>query len=159
MPIVENQSTEPGLAIVFTEALRDEFERFGVLQIVESIKDADAVLNATILRVKQETQTVTASEETALQLSTVMTISSELRRVSGPMLWSNDRLQVSKTFGTSSDVVVTSSADFAGSNLGASDLAALDTREISRGQEREALTDLSEQAAKKIYNEAVAPDF
>lgn len=159
VPLVENNSTEPGLAPIVTEALRERFERFGVLTVVDDRKDADAVLIAKVVSVRRETSAVTSNDETALRYDTVMTLAAELRRVSGPLLWQNNRMVVSKSFGTESSAVVTSSADFAGGGLAGSDLAALDVREISRGQEQEALGQLAEEVAKQVYNQAVAPDF
>ena len=159
IPLAENLTSQPGVSLQFTEALRDRFERFGVVTIVDKMSEADAVLNAKVLDINQEARTVTASTEQALQYETVMTIAAELRRVSGPVLWRNPEMIVSKDFGSTSDVVVTSSSDFASSSLSAGDLGALDNREVSRGQEKQALEDLAEQAAQNIYNEAVAPDF
>lgn len=159
IPLAENNTSEPGLALVLTEALQDHFERYGVVSIVESTRDADAILYTRILDLRRETETVTSRTDTALQLVTIMTIGAQLKRVTGPLLWADPSMSVSKSFGTSSDVVVTSSAGFSGSNLAAGDLSSLDSREISRGQEREALEDLSEKVAQRIYDEAVAEEF
>lgn len=159
IPLMKNLSTEPGLEITLTEALRDEFERYGVLTVVERRNEADAILQGTILSVKQETSTTTSNTDTALQLATVLRISAELRRTTGELLWQNENLSASKIFGAESGVVVTSSADFAAGNLGASDLANLDAREVSRGQQQQALEDLTEDVAEKIYTVAVLPDF
>jgi outer membrane lipopolysaccharide assembly protein LptE/RlpB len=159
IPIVENNTTEGSLSLIFTEALRDRFERYGVVSIVETANEADAVLTARVLRVQRETQTVTSQTDTSLQERTIIQISAELRRVTGPVLWRNDNLIVSRAFGAASSVVVTSSADFAGGNLSSSDLGSLDSREVARGQERAAFEYLCEDAARKIYDEAVAPEF
>lgn len=159
IPLVDNSSTETGLSTVVTEALRDQFERFGVLTVVEEESEADAVLNARILRVQRETSAVEAKSDAALQRDTTMTLAAELRRTDGPVLWRNTKLVVTKPVAASSDVVVTSSVDFAGGSLGASDIRGLDSREVSRGQDQEALNSLAEQAARVIYDQAVAPDF
>ncbi|MCB0317939.1 MAG: hypothetical protein KDD56_04225 [Bdellovibrionales bacterium] len=159
IPLAENLTSQPGVSLQLTEALRDRFERYGVVVVVDTLGEADAVLNTKVLDINQEARTVTANTEQALQYETVMTIAAELRRTSGPVLWRNPQLMVSKDFGSTSDVVVTSSSDFASNSLSARDLGALDSREVSRGQEQQALEDLAEQAAQNIYNEAVAPDF
>lgn len=159
IPLAENLTSQPGVSLQLTEALRDRFERYGVVVVVDTLGEADAVLNTKVLDINQEARTVTANTEQALQYETVMTIAAELRRTSGPVLWRNPKLMVSKDFGSTSDVVVTSSSDFASNSLSARDLGALDSREVSRGQEQQALEDLAEQAAQNIYNEAVAPDF
>lgn len=159
IPRVENNSTESSLTSTLTEALRDRFERFGVVTVVEDINEADAVLKSRIIKISKSTRTVTSNTDATQQYDTTMTVGAELRRTTGAVLWRNPHFTVTKDFGTSSDIVVSSSADFAGGSLGASDLGGLDTREIARGQEQEALNDLAEQVAKKIYDEAVAPDF
>ncbi|MBX7145597.1 MAG: hypothetical protein K1X79_14190 [Oligoflexia bacterium] len=159
IPQVQNNTTESGLSSVMTEALRDQFERFGVLTVVDDASEADAVLRAKIVRVNRESRTGTSRTDTALQFDTVLTIAAELQKVSGAMLWRDNSISVSRAFGTTSGSVVTSSSDFASGGLSASDLGALENREIARGQEQEALQMLAEQAARQVYDEAVAPDF
>jgi outer membrane lipopolysaccharide assembly protein LptE/RlpB len=159
IPLVVNNSPEAGLSTVVTEALRDQFERYGVLTIVEDDADADAILRARIVKVTRESRTSTSDTDTALQFDTVLTLAAELQRMNGPILWRDNNIQVSRAFGTTSGVIVTSSADFASGSLGASDLGSLENREVARGQEQEALRALAEQAARQIYDEAVAPDF
>lgn len=159
IPMVENHSAENGFSSTMTEALRERFERYGVVNVVETAGEADAILNVTVNRVQQGTQSVTSTTDTALQQNTTVTLSGELRRLSGEILWRNPSIRISRAFGTASQAVVTSSVDFASGSLGAGDLGSLDNRELSRGQEREALTTLAEEAAASIYDEAVAPDF
>ncbi|MCB0310022.1 MAG: LptE family protein [Bdellovibrionales bacterium] len=159
IPLVENNTTEAGLAVTMTEALRDEFDRYGAVLVVEDEFEADAVLRSRILKVVSGTRSSTSTTDTALQLDTTVTLWTELSRQDGSVLWRNPNLAVTRSFATSSDVVVTSSADFAGSSIGSGDLGALDTREISRGQEQQVLEDLAEEAARKVYDQAVAPDF
>jgi hypothetical protein len=88
-----------------------------------------------------------------------MFITGELRRVTGPVLWRDNQIRVSQTFGSDSSVVVTSSVAFAGGSISAGDLNNLSSREISRGQEASALSSLSEQASRMMYDKAIAPDF
>jgi len=66
---------------------------------------------------------------------------------------------ISKVYSNSAGSVVTSSADFAGSGLSSADISGLGNRELARGQEQEALSDLADLAARRIYDDAVAPDF
>lgn len=159
IPLAENNSTESGFTRTFTESLRDRFDRFGVVTVVEEGEPADAVLKTRLLKVSRGSQSVTSNTDTTLQQSSTLTLWGELRRTSGGLLWRNPNLEVSRAFGTTSDSVVTSSADFASGSLSASDLGQLGSREIQRGQEQEALNDLADQAAKIIYDQAVAPDF
>lgn len=159
IPIAENSTPETGLGLTVTEALRDQFERYGVLFVVEELSEADAVLNCRIMSVNRESRTVTSTTDTDLQLETQLILAAELRRVTGPVLWSNNRIQISQAFGTTQDVVVTSSADFASGGLSSADIGGLDSRELSRGQEAEVLEQLAEDAARRIYNEAVLPEF
>ncbi len=159
IPMVTNQSTEAGVDILVTEALRDEFDRYGTLTVVDKQSQADAVLDTTIVSIKRERGATSSSTDTDLQLQTVMTLSAELRKRNGALLWRNENIKASKVFGAESGVVVASSADFAGGSLSSGDLANLDDREVSRGQEQQALEDLSEQVASQIYSAAVIPEF
>jgi outer membrane lipopolysaccharide assembly protein LptE/RlpB len=159
IPMVQNASTESSLTTTVTEALRDRFERYGVVTVVEDLGEADAILKARIVKVTRNQRTSTSRTDTELQLDTVLTLAAELRRVTGPVLWRDNNISVSKAFGTTSDVVVTTSPDFASGTLGAADLGALNSREVSRGQEQDALRTLADEAARQIYDSAVAPDF
>jgi outer membrane lipopolysaccharide assembly protein LptE/RlpB len=159
IPQVSNSSTKLGLALVVTEALKDEFDSYGTVSVVDSQNEADAVLKVNILDVRETTSAVRSNNNTALQMQTTMYMAGELRRVTGPVLWRDGKIIVTQTFGADSSVVVTSSVDFAGGSIGAADLEGLSSREVSRGQEAGALRALSEQAARQMYDKAIAPDF
>jgi outer membrane lipopolysaccharide assembly protein LptE/RlpB len=159
IPIVENNSTEIGLSDVVTEALREEFDSYGVVTVVENRSDADAILSVKILSLKRSTKTVRARNNTALALETTLDLAAELRRSTGPVLWRSSDFRISKGFGTDPSSVVTSSTDFATGSLSSADLSNLTTRDIARGQEQEALNVIAEEAARKIYDQAVSPDF
>lgn len=162
IPRVENSTPEISLTELMTESLRDRFERYGVVEITESMGEADAVLRARVLKVRRATGSVASNTDTDLQRDLSITIGAELRRVSGPVLWRNANLIVTRTYGAQQSVVVTSSPEFAGGTLGASDLNSLGnegSREIARGQEEEAFASMSEELAQLVYDGAVAPDF
>jgi outer membrane lipopolysaccharide assembly protein LptE/RlpB len=162
IPLVDNNTTESGLSTLLTEAFRDRFERYGVVEVVDEMGGADAVLRARILKVKRDTGAVTSQTDTALRVDTTMTVAVELRRVTGPLLWRNSNLSVMRQYAASAAGVVTGSAAFAGGNLGVADLNSLSTtgsREVARGQEDEAFAYLTERAAQLVYDSAVAPDF
>ena len=159
IPLVENNSTESSLTTVLTEALRDRFDRFGAVVVVEDQGSADAVLNAKIVQIKKGTSTSTSKTDYTTQQDATLTVSAELRRVTGPILWKAAKMSVSQNFGTTANSVLTSSTGFAGGTISASELANLDTVEISRGQESEVLAQMAEQLAQQIYDQAVAPDF
>lgn len=162
IPLVENNSTESGLTTLFTEALRDRFERFGVVTVVEDIADADAVLRTRILKVRRDTGAVSGETDSAIQLDTTMEIAAELRRVSGAILWRSTGFEVTQSYGSVNQLVLTSSSDFANTGIGQQDLNTLGqsgNREIQRGQERNVLNKLAEEAALKIYDASVSPDF
>lgn len=159
IPLAENDSVEPGLAQTVTEALRDQFERYGVLTVVDESGSPDAILKARILSVTRQSGTVTARTESDLRLDTILTLSAEIRRPDGQMLWQNPRMKIRKAVGAEKGSVVTSSAEFAGGTVGAKDLSALGDREVFRGQEENALEALADNAAQQIYEDAVTPDF
>jgi hypothetical protein len=108
---------------------------------------------------KRSTKTVRARNNTALALETTLDLAAELRRSTGPVLWRSSDFRISKGFGTDPSSVVTSSTDFATGSLSSADLSNLTTRDIARGQEQEALNVIAEEAARKIYDQAVSPDF
>lgn len=159
IPQVENNSTKLGLSTIVTEAIKDEFDSYGTVTVVDSQNEADAVLKVRILSIIENTGSTRSGSNTALQMQTTMNIAGELRRVTGPVLWRDGAIQATQTFGADSSVVVTSSLDFAGGPSGAGDLAGLSSREVSRGQEANALNTLAANAARQLYDKAVAPDF
>ena len=159
IPIVENNTTDSTLSNVLTESLQDHFEQYGAVAVVDSVAEADAVLRVKVLKIKKGSDTTTSKTDTTLQQNTVLTVGAELRRTSGPLLWKNPQFNVSQSYGTTAGSILTSSSSFAGGGLTASDLASLDSRELSRGQEEEALATMADAVAAKIYNDAVAPDF
>ena len=159
IPFVDNDSTEAGLSNTVTEALRDQFERFGVVTVVENSLEADATLKARIISVQKGTRATSGRNDNALSYDSTLTLAAELRKTTGQVLWRNNGFQVNRSFGATSGTVVSSSADFASGGFSSSSLGSLSSREIQRGQESEALEFLAQQAAKKIYNDAVAPDF
>lgn len=159
IPQVDNNSTKLGLATVLTDAIRDEFDSYGSISVVDNQNQADAVLKVTIVDVKETTSAVRANTNTSLQMQTTMFLTAELRRVTGPVLWRDNQIRVTQTFGADSSVVVTSSAAFAGGSISSGDLSGLSSREISRGQEASALNSLSDTAARQMYDKAIAPDF
>ena len=159
IPFVDNDSTEAGLAGTMTEALRDQFERFGVVTVVENSSEADATLKARILKISKGTQATSGRNDSALSYDSTLTLAAELRRNNGQVLWRDSSLQVNRAYGATSGTVVSSSADFASGGQSAASLGGLSSREVQRGQEQDALDILAQQAAKKIYNDAVAPDF
>jgi outer membrane lipopolysaccharide assembly protein LptE/RlpB len=159
IPTVENNSTKLGLSTIMTEAIRDEFDSYGTVSVVDSQNEADAVLKVRILNVRENTGSTRSGSNTALQMQTTVTLAGELRRVTGPVLWRSNAIQATQSFGADSSVVVTSSLDFAGGPSGAGDLAGLSSREVSRGQEANAMASLASNAARQLYDKAVAPDF
>ncbi len=159
IPRVENGSTELGLADVVTEALREEFDSYGTVAVVEKQGQADAILKVQILDVRNTTSTVDPTTNTALQMDTTMFISGELQRTTGQVLWRENNIKVTKGYAANQSVVVTTSPDFASGSISATDLASLSSRDISRGQEAQALNNLAADAARMVYDKSVAPDF
>ena len=159
IPIVENNTTMPGLGIQFTQLLRARFDRYGVVKVIDKVDQADATLHAKIVDVQTRTQNVTSSTDISVQQEMVLVISAELKRKNGQILWKDPLLTITESFADVSDVVVTSSTDFAQSGINAGTLGTLSSREVSRGQQEQALDGLLEEAARKIYLSAVAADF
>ena len=158
IPSVQNNSTKIGLGTLLTQALRDEFDSYGVVAVVDTEREADAVLTVEVVDVKESAGAVSGTN-TALQMDTIMFLRGELRKYSGELLWRDSQLKVQQTYGANGSSVVTSSVAFAGGSIASGDLEGLSSREVSRGQEGGALTDLAEDASRQIYDKAVAPDF
>lgn len=157
--VAENNTTQTGLGVRFTEKLRSRFERYGAVEVVVPGEDADAELITSILSVSTQVRSVTGSSDIAQELEMILTVSALLKMKNGQILYRNDLLQVSESFGSVSNVVVTSSSDFAQGNIGVGALSTLGEREVSRGQKNEAIEDALEEAARVLYLDAVAPDF
>lgn len=159
VPPVDNLTTDSSLTTLVTEALQDRFERFGVLQVVDEPQLADAILRARVLRLTRDTRAVTSATDTARTLDARLVMAAELRRPNGMVLWRNPNIQVVSSFASTADTVVTTSPDFFGGGLAAPEIGGLETRELARDQEQEAVNQLVEEAARRIYQDAVAPDF
>lgn len=157
--MVDNETTEPGLGPKFTEILRSRFERYGVVEVVDDPGDADAILKTSIRSLNTRVTSVTGDTDVAVEQELVMTVSSDLKRRNGQVLWRNDNMQTDGAFANTGDTVVTSSSQFAQGGISSSTLGGLGAREISRGQQEETLNDLMEEAAKNLYLQAVASDF
>ena len=159
VPLVENNTSQAGMTTVMTEALRDRFERFGVVTIVDDLRDADAVLRARIVKVSQSSRTSTSRTDNVMQYDTTVTVAADLQRVTGQPLWETPGISVSGATAAAKGAVVTTSAAFANTGLNDKDLQELGSREVSRGSQQQIFEYMAEEIAKKIYNEAVAPDF
>jgi hypothetical protein len=159
IPTVVNESTKLGLAQIVTDALRDEFDGYGTVSVVDSQSEADAVLRVRVVDVRETTSATRSNTNTALQMQTTMFLTGELQRITGPVIWRDNAMRVSQTFGADSSVVVKSSLSFASGPIGPNDLAGLSNREIARGQEADALRNLADTAARQMYDKAIAPDF
>ena len=156
---VANDTTIQGIGLELEESIRSTFDSFGVLTVVDENEPADAVAEARIINVERRVRNVTGATDIALEYDLVMTVQAELRRSSGQVLYRNTRLQASQSFASTSDVVVTSSSQFAQGGIGANSLTGLESNELARGQERVALNDVIEQVSRRFYIEAVAADF
>lgn len=159
VPPVKNDTSLLGLELKFTEQLRERFERYGVVQVVEKPEGADAILEASIRNVDTKTRNTTGRTDVQLETDITMTVTAELRRKNGQVLWRDTNITVTDAFASTGDVVVTSSSSFAQSGISAATLGGLGANEVSRGQQLEALDGIIEEVAQKIYLEAVASDF
>ena len=157
--LAENNTTEPGLGLRFTEKLRSRFERYGAVKVVDPNEEADAELVTSIKQIENRVRDVTGATDIALELELIMTISAELRMDNGQVLYRNENLRAAETYGSVSDVVVTSSSQFAQGGIESDTLSTLGSREVSRGQQNQALEEVMEETARILYLDAVAADF
>ncbi|MFN8389740.1 MAG: LPS assembly lipoprotein LptE [Bdellovibrionota bacterium] len=159
IPLVENNTTTPGLGQRFTEALRSRFDRYGAVRVVEDEAGADAVFRAKIDNVDSRVSNVTSNTDIELESELILTVSAELRRRNGQLLYRNSGMNISDSAASVGNVVVTSSSQFAQSGIQSSSLDTLSSREVARGQSRQVLDDLLDEASRRLYLEAVAADF
>ena len=159
VPLVENDTSEQGLDIQLTEALRSRFERYGAVKVITNPALADAVLTAKVVRLTNRVRNVTGSTDIALQMDLLMTVSATLKRKNGQILWRNDSVNAVASYANVSGLVVTSSTSFAQGGIGADTLSGLDSREVSRGQQAQVLADAVDSISQKIYADAVAAEF
>jgi len=117
------------------------------------------VMDVEILNVATRVQDVTGETDIELEQELIIFISAELKRQNGQILWKNRKLSARESFASTSDVVVTSSSSFTQSGIGSGALGSLGNREVSRGQKKEAFSDLLDEASRIIYQDAVAADF
>ena len=156
---VRNQTTEPQVGLKLKENLELRFERYGVVELSEDPERADALLTCTITSIDDEVKTVTGQTDIELESDLLVTLSAAIKRRNGQIIWSNPNLVVRNSFASTSGAVVTSSSNFAQGDINTSALASLSSREVSRVQQEQALEDLLEEAARKIYLESVAESF
>ena len=156
---VENQTTESGVGPEFTEDLHSEFERYGVVKLVDSAHEADATLKTKVKSVDSTVRNTTGATDIGVDQNIVLKIACELRRKTGQVLWRNDDLKVTSAYAGVGGAVVTTSSAFVSGDIASSTLGSLGSREVSRGQMRQALDDMIEEAARQIYQDAVAADF
>lgn len=159
IPFVTNLTTDTYITPLLTKALREHFEKYGVLTVVDSTENYDSILNVTILNVDEESRTVTANTESELQGDLVLTVSVELLRRDGTPLWATPFLEQRRSYASDMSTVVTSSSSFAQSGLNATDLQNLGNREVSRSQQMITMENLVEEVSKRVYMQAVAPSF
>ena len=159
IPLAENDTTEPGLGQRFSESLRTRFDRYGAVKVIEEESEADAVLTARVVNIETNVSDTTSNTDIELESELVLTVSAELRRKSGQLLYRNAAMSISDSAAAVGDVVVTSSSQFAQSNIGSGTLDTLGSREVARGQGSQVIEDLLEEASRRIYLDAVAADF
>lgn len=156
---VDNKTTEPDLGLQLTESLRERFDRYGAVKVVDDVSGADAVLSTAIESVSSQVASVTGSSDIELQSDLIITVSGELKASDGRVLWRSPRITVTSAIANVRDAISTTSSAFAQSGIGSSGLKTLDSRELSRGQQEVALQEMIEEVARKIYLDAVAADF
>ncbi len=156
---VENLTTEAGVSARLKEALRSRFERYAVVDVVESNQSRDAELITKILSLKTETRSTSGNTDIAQELDLIINISAELRRTNGQVLYQNPFIQRREPIATSGDLVVTSSSSFAQGSIAAQNLSGLNAREIARGQQEEILDEMLDEVARTIYLNAVSAEF
>lgn len=155
----QNLTTEPGLSVKFTEALRSRYERYGVVELVDPSSSHDAELITKILSISSETRSTSGTSDVAQELDLVLNISAELRRTNGQILYTNPLIQRREPISSSGGLVVTSSSAFAQGGIGAQSLSGLSSREVARGQQEQVLEQMLDDISRVVYLNSVAAEF
>jgi outer membrane lipopolysaccharide assembly protein LptE/RlpB len=157
IPLTINDTVRIGIGEYLTEQLRTRFDQYGAVKVVE--RDGDAILKTRITKVERSTSGVSSKTNIALEGYLTVTISAELRKRTGQLLWRRTDMQITENFAETQDTVISSSSDFASGSIDRNTLSGLTEREVSRGQQEQTLETLLDEAARRIYLDAVAPDF
>lgn len=156
---VENDTTYSTVDLQLREAIKDRFDRHGVVTVVDREDLADAVVSARILSIGTAIKDVTGEQDIELEQDLIMSIRADLVSSRGLVLWKNPNLQVTQAIASVGDVVVTSSSSFAQGGIDANTLGSLGSREVARGQAEASFDELTQEAARRLYLDAVASDF
>ena len=105
IPVLKNQTSESGIAMVFSNDLIYEFTRSKVLHVVDKNR-ADAVLSGTIVSMAVETVSYTAGYTSAERRVTIC-LNLTLKCRDGRVLWSDAALFDHESYKVSKDVRVT----------------------------------------------------
>lgn len=157
IPLAINDTVRIGIGEYLTEQLRTRFDQYGAVKVVD--RDGDAILKSRITKVQRSTSGVSSKTDIALEGYLTVTLSAELRKKTGQLLWRRTDMEITENFAEVSDTVITSGSDFASGSIDTNTLSGLTEREVSRGQQEQTLETLLDEAARRIYLDAVAPDF
>ncbi|MBP9838782.1 MAG: hypothetical protein KBC84_08715 [Proteobacteria bacterium] len=163
IPLAENNTTEQGLDQKFTEALRSRFDRYGVVKVIDEESEADAVLIAKVNELETKVRGVTSSTDIELNSDLVLSVSAELKRKNGQILYKNNNLNISDDVAGVAGTVVTTSSDFSQGGISSDTLGALGRNAgedaVTRGQQNQLIDSMLDEASRRIYLDAVAADF
>jgi hypothetical protein len=117
-----NRSRDVTIDWEITTALRSEFHRQRLLQVVDRIDEADAILSGVVRSVETRVVAVNRNDE-ALQLETALVVDMSLRRRSpDEVLWRTESAKLTETHAASRGAVVTTSSEFKRGTLNPGDL-------------------------------------
>ena len=156
---VENKTTEPDLGIQLASSLEERFDRYGEVKVIGDINGADAVLEAVIEKIDTQAASVAGKSDLELESDTIITVSVQLKASDGRILYRNPSISISSSYANINKAVNTTSSAYAQSGISGDSLNSLSSRELSRGQQRQAIEDILDEIARRIYLESVAPDF
>jgi outer membrane lipopolysaccharide assembly protein LptE/RlpB len=103
--VLENRTAESGIETVFTNDLVYEFTRSKVLRVADG-NTADAVLSGTVVSLKVDTISHTASYQSEERRVTVR-LALALKRADGEFIWSDPRLLDREAYKVSPDKLTT----------------------------------------------------
>lgn len=150
-----NRARDVGLDKELTTALRSEFYRRGLLQVVDQSERADVIVSGVLRSLDTSVASVNRRDE-VLQYESVLGLDVTLRRREpDEILWRGQGLRLSEIHGGSRAAVVTTSSEFRTGTLNASDVRRMTDIQLTEVEKREMRGRLVERFAKELHQRLI----
>jgi hypothetical protein len=146
-----NQTRNVGLEKELTSALRSEFYRKGQLRVVDRVDQADGIVAGVVRSFDSHVASVNRHDE-VLQYETAMIVDASLRRREpNEIIWRTQGTRLTDIHGGSRAAVVTTSSEFKGGTLNASDVRRMTDIQLTETENRAVRGQLIERFARELH--------